>query len=156
DREYRNPGDRLRVLDGEAFGTRNRADAGSEGVTGIVGVHDAAALHAVSRPQSAGWIIGAVEKSVLARIGVDDATDRTVFGCDLGLDTSPAGAVTGDDDCAFHRNPEAIEFVIVLAVAEIYVDERASDVSIGGIGVVRRELFRSLVRRRIDGERRLL
>ena len=90
-RQHWNFRDRLGVFNGETFRARNRADARSERIAGIVGVHDAAALDAVFRPPAAGWIIVAVEKAVLSRVGVDDAADRAVLGCNLGLDAAPAG-----------------------------------------------------------------
>ncbi len=130
--------------------------AGRERIAGIVGVHDAAALHAVGGTERAVGIMLALEEAVVARVGVDDAADRAVLGGDLGLDAAPRAAVAGDDDGSLDRDAHALQLFVVFAHAVVHIDERAGDVAVFGVGVVGGQLLGGLRRRGIDSDRRLL
>ena len=152
DGKNRDLGDGLCVFDVEAFGAGNGADSGRKRIAGIVGVHDAAALHAVRGTPSATGIVVAMEEAVATRIGIDEASDGAVFGGDFGLYAAPPGAISRDHDRSFDRDTHPVEFFVVLTIAIVHVDERRSNVAVGGVGIVGRELFGSLIRRGIGGE----
>src|SRR4029077_14046728 len=59
---------------------------------------------------------------------------------------APGVAIARDDDRAFYGDAMAIEGFVVFGDAVVDVHERAGDVAVGGIGVVRRELLRLLIR----------
>ena len=71
-----------------------------------------------------------VEIAVLVRVGIDDASDRSMLRGNLRFDSPPRLAVPGDDDRPFNRDAQAVEGLIVLGDAVVHVDERRGDVSI--------------------------
>ncbi len=72
-RQHRNLGDGLSVFDRKSFCSRNGADAWGQGVAGIIGIHDAAALYTLAWAPATIGIVVAVKIAVFAGIGVDDA-----------------------------------------------------------------------------------
>src|SRR5208337_327241 len=98
----------------------------------------AAALHTLQRTIRTGGKILALEVAVIPRIGVNDAADGSMLGRDFGLDASPAAAVARDHDGALHRNSEPLQLLVVVAHTVVDVNQRAGDISIDGIRVVRR------------------
>src|SRR5205823_4473480 len=130
----------------------NGADPGSKRIAGIVGVHNATALHTVPRTPSSTGIVVAMKEAVASRVGIDEAPDGPVFGGDFWLDAAPSGAIARDDDGSFDRNAHAIEFLVVFAIAIVHVDQRSRYVAVGGISVIGWKLFGGLIRGWIDGE----
>ena len=156
DRHHRNLGQRRRIFDRKACGAGSRPDAGRQRIARIDRhVHHAAALRAVGRAHRALRKHVADAVAVVLRIRVDQAADRPVLGGDLRLDAAPRLAVARHDDRAFHRDPVALEHLVVLGPAVVHVDERPGDVAVNRIGVVDRQLFALLIRCRIDGHGRL-
>ena len=149
-RKHGNFCDRLRFFDGEPLGVRGRSHTRRQRIAGIVGVHHAAALHALSRPPASVRIIVAVEITVAFRVGINDAAHRSVLAGDFGLDAAPARSVAGNHDRALDRNSQAIELLVVFAIAVVHVHQRSGHVSIDGIGVVGRKLLSGLAARGID------
>jgi hypothetical protein len=155
DREHGDLRDHLDVLQREAFGILGGADARRQRVADVQGVHDAAALDACLGPgRSLGKRL-AVEVPVVARVGVDEATDRAVLAGDLWLDAAPGVAVARDDDRALDRDAQPLEPVVVLRDAVVDVDEPSGHVAVDRVGVVRRKLLGLLVGGRVDGDGRL-
>ena len=144
-RQHGNFGDGFRVFDVKPLGVGSGADSGSERIAGIIGVHDAAALHAVARPPSAFRIVVALEIAIALGIGINDAADRPMLGSDFGLDAAPAFAVARDYDGAFDGNSHPVELLVIFAVAVVDVNERGGHVSIDGIRVIGRQLFGGLI-----------
>src|SRR6202008_2904779 len=104
----------------------------------------------------ASGIVIAKKEAVTSGIGIDQASDCAVFGGDFRLDAAPSGAVARDDDGPLDRDAHAVEFFVVFAIAVVHVHQRGGDVAVGGVGVISRELFGSLIRRGIGGECRFL
>ena len=67
-----------------------------------------------ARPPRAIGIHVALEKAVVARIGVDDAADRAVLPGDLRLDAPPASPVARDHNLAFDVDAKLRELLVVL------------------------------------------
>ena len=72
------------------FASAVAADPGRQRIARIVGVHHAAALHALARPPAAGGIIVAFVVAVAFGIGIDDAADGAVLARNFRLDAAPA------------------------------------------------------------------
>ena len=151
-RQDRNFGDRLGVFDLETLRAGNGADSGSQRIARIVGIHDAATLHTFPRPPTSSGIVVPLKKPSPLGIGVDDASDSSMFGGNFGLDAPPSGSVTSDDDCTLDGNAHAVEFFVVFAIAVVHVHERGGHVSINGVGIVGGKLLGGLVRSWVDGE----
>jgi hypothetical protein len=145
------------VFQVELFRLLRRTDPGRQRVAGI-GRHvlDAAALDPLIRPQRSFRIHVPGEVAVVAWIGIDEAADRAVLGGDLRLDSSPRGAVPGDDDLPFHVDAELLEPLVVGRNAVVDVDERRGHVAVDRVGVVRRKLTVLLSGGRIARDGRLL
>jgi len=78
------------IFDLQALGIFRRAHARGQRITGINGhVRNAAALHAVLGTPRAFGKRFALHKSVLMRVGINQATNRTMFGSHFGLDAPP-------------------------------------------------------------------
>jgi hypothetical protein len=97
----------------------------------------------------------AVEVPVVARVGVDEATDRTVLVRERRLDAAPAVAVPRDDDFPFDADAERREPVVILRDAVVGVHEWSGHVSIGRIRHIGGKLA-GLAGGRIVRDRRLL
>src|SRR5262249_52165813 len=97
-REHGNLGDGFRFAQRQPFRSRNGGHAWSERVAGIISVHDASALYAITRTPAAVGVIVAVVIPVVPWIGINNAPDCTVFGGNFGLDAAPAFAVSRDHD----------------------------------------------------------
>ena len=115
----------------DAFGVLGGAHAGRQWVAGIVGVVDAAALHAILGTACAFGVGVGYTVAVVGGIGVDDAADGAMLCGDLGLDAAPGSAVACDDHRAFDGDAEAVELFIIFAGAVVDVDERAGDIAVG-------------------------
>ena len=98
----------------------------------------------------------ALEVTIIARVGVDQASDRPVFGSHLGLDAAPGLAIAGDHDCAFHRDAQPFQLLVIIRNAVVDINQWRSDISICGIRVISGKLLGLLVGSWIDCERRLL
>src|SRR5581483_757602 len=122
----------------------------------MVCVHHASPLHTQLRPPPTLGIIIPVEEAILFRIGIDDAAHRSMFGCHLRLDTPPSLAISRNDNCAFHGNPEPIQLLVVLAVSIVHIYKRRGYVAIHGVRVVGRQLLSSLISCRIRRHDRFL
>ena len=157
DRQYRYFGDRERILDRQASGAGGGAYGGRQWVAGIDRhIHDAAALHTFARPVRAFGKRQALRVAVLVRIGVDQTAHGAVLGGNLGLDAAPGPAVARDHDRAPHRDAPPLQLLVVFRHAEIHINQRARDVAIGGIGVIRGKLLALLRGSGVLGNRRLL
>src|SRR5206468_12573236 len=84
--------------------------------------------------------------TVIARIGIDDAADRAMFGRNLGFDAAPGTAVAGDHDLAFHIDAPALERFVILRNTVVHVDQLSRDITIDRIRVVRGQLLGFLSR----------
>ena len=155
-RQHRDLRDDRDVLQREALGVLGGADAGRQRVADVVGVHDAAALHALARAERAVGERRALEVAVVAGVGVDQAPDRAVLGGDLGLDAAPGVAVARDHDRALDRDPQALQAVVVVGHAVVDVDERSRHVAVGRVRVVGRKLLLRLPGGRVRRDGRLL
>ena len=74
-----------------------------------------------------------------------------MFGRDFRLGAAPAFSVAGNDDRALDRNSQAIELLIIFAVAVVHIHQRSGYVSIDRIGVVGGKLLIGLAARGIGG-----
>ena len=63
--------------------------------------------------------------------------------------------VLGNHNCAFHRNAKPVELFVVLGQAVVHKHQRAGDIAVNRVGVIRGQLFRFLIRRWIHRQRRL-
>ena len=75
---------------------------------------------------------------------------------DFGLDAAPTRTVARNHDRALDRDSQAIELLIIFAIAVVHVHQRRGYVSIDGIGVVGRKLLGGLVAGGIDCQDRFL
>src|SRR5437588_3755142 len=86
DWEYRNLRDGLGIFPAQTFGLWRGANSGSERIAGIPHeVHHAATLHTIFRTH---WSIGEYrlfEITIVARVGIDEASNRAMLICDLRL-----------------------------------------------------------------------
>ncbi len=153
DGEHGNLSDGLDLVERDELDARFRADAGSLRIAGVDGhVHDAAALRTFGGTHGAFRIGLAAGVAIVFGVGVDDATDCTVFGSDLGLDATPGFAVAGDHDGPFDGDTHGVELLVVGGRAVVDVNEGSGDVAVARIGVVGGELLILLVGSGIDGE----
>src|SRR5665213_1325539 len=112
-------------------------------------LHHAATLNTVWRARRTHRESVVLRVAVVGGIGVDDATDRAMFTRDLRLDTAPRSAVTRDHDRSLHGYAAACEFIIVGRNSVVDIYQRARNVAINRVGIVRRKLLRRLVSCRI-------
>src|SRR5262249_15027541 len=77
-----------------------------------------------------------LEIAVVAWVGIDQASDRSVLIGHLGFDPAPASSITGDDDLAFDIDFELGQFLVVGGDSIIDVDQVGGYVSVGGISVI--------------------
>ncbi len=137
------------------FAVGGCADAGGQGIAGIIGVHDAAALDPFFGPPAAVRILIACEIAVFLGIRVNDASDRAVFRGDFRLDAAPAAPVAGNHNGALDRNAESLQLLVILAVAVVDVTSGAVILPVGRVCVVCGQLLGGLARGRILGDGRL-
>ena len=156
DRQHRNLLQVRNLVQREPLRPGRRAPARRSRIARVLlHLHHAAALDALLRTIGTLREHVALEVSVVARVGVDQAADGAVLVRELRLDAAPAVAVARDDDLALHADAHLRELLVVLGHAVIRVDERRGDVAVGGIGVEGRQLA-GLAAGRILGKRRLL
>ena len=93
--------------------------------------------------------------TVIARIGIDDAADRAMFGGNFGFDTAPRAAVAGNYDLAFHINAPALERFVILRNTVVHVDQLSRDITVNRIRVVGGQLLGFLSRSGVLFEHRL-
>ncbi len=142
DREDGDLGDGRRVFNVESLRAGCCADPRGERVAGIQRhVHHAAALDAVLGSPWARRKDVAVEESVIAGVGVDDASHGTFFPCELRLDPAPRSAIPGDHDRALHGDAEPIELLVVFRDPVVHIHQGPCDIAIDRIGVVRWQLL---------------
>ena len=156
DRQHGDLRERLRLRAVQPLGARGGADAGRERIARVERhVRHRTALHGVRVAPAALGIDVALERTVLLRIGEDDAADRAVLGRDLGLDAAPGAAVAGQHDLALDVDAAPVELVVVLGPPVVHVHEIAGDVAVDRVGVVGRQLLAALARRAVGRERGL-
>src|SRR6476469_2911988 len=78
-----------------------------------------------------------------------------MLGSNLRLDAAPRVSITRDNNGALDRNTQTLQLLVVIGNAVVDINQRRSDVTITGIGVVGRELFGLLVRGGVGGGGRL-
>ena len=145
------------VFDFQPLGVFRGSNSRCEGITRIEGhVRDAAALHSIRRAIGPGRECQALDKSVLMGVGVNQAANGAVFGCNLGLDAAPGVVVARDDDLPLHGNTQALELLVVLGDSVVDVDERSGHVAIDRVSVISGQLFGLLVRGGVLRKRRFL
>src|SRR6185369_4336741 len=137
-------------FDGETPGVGGRSHTRRQRIAGIIGVHHAAALHALPRPPAPVGVIIAVVVAVAFRIGINDAAHRSVLAGDLGLDAAPTRTVTGNHDSALDRNSQAFELLVIFAIAVVHINQWSGHISVDRISVVGRELLSGLAAGGID------
>ena len=156
DGEDGNLRERRGVFAVEARGLSGRADAGRQGVAGEERhVGDRAALRAPLVAPRAFRVDVALKVAVVARVGVDEATDGPALGGDLRLDAAPRAAVARDDDLPLHVHAAPLQLLVVARHSVVDVDELAGHVAVDRVGVVGRQLLGGLPRGRVLRERRL-
>src|SRR5262249_60214000 len=103
------------------------------------------------------WAVGKYiifKVAVVARIGIDDASNGPVLRSDFGLDTAPGIAIARNHDGSLHRDAKAVEFFVVFGNSVVHIDERRGDIAVNGIGVVSGQLLALLVGDWVLGNRR--
>ena len=145
DRQDGNLGEDGDVLEIQPLRVLGGADAGRQRVTGVdLHLHDTAALHALGRAHRALGEDGSYGVTIVARVGVNQTSDRAVLRRNLGLDAAPGSAVARDDDRAFHAYAVPGEHLVVRGDAVIHIDDRRGDIAVDRVDVVRRQLLRLL------------
>ena len=120
----------------QSAAARLRRPARAERIAGMNRhVHDAAALHALLRPERSLRIHVARVVAVVSRVRVDEAGDRAVLVGDLGLDAAPSAAVPRQDDLALDVDFHLLQPHVVGRHTVVHVDDVASCVAVGRIGV---------------------
>ena len=153
----RNLEDGWRSLPGQPLSVRRSGNAGGQGIAGMDAlILHRSTLHAGCGTPAAGGIDVALGVAIVGRIGIDQAADRSLLLSQQRLQSTPALAITGDDDLALHRHASARKCLIILAHAIIDVDHLAGDVAVALIGKVRRQRPLCIVGGSIAGHRRLL
>src|SRR5437016_12679957 len=94
--------------------------------------------------------------TITTRYALDPSSGRPVFGSHLGLDAAPGLAIAGDHDCAFHRDAQPFQLLVIIRNAVVDINQWRSDISICGILVIRGKLLGLLVGSWSVCERRLL
>ena len=143
------------IFNGKTLRVSRRTDTRSEGVTGTGRweIHYAAALNAVCRPHRSLRKYIVREVAIIGRIRVDQATNRPVFGRDFRLDPPPGFAVLDDDNRSLYRDPEPIQFFVILGESVIDENQRGGHVPVPRVRVVGWQLFVLLARCQISGNR---
>ena len=132
-------------------GGRRRC-SGSPGAGVTVGVHDAAALHALFGAHGSFGVHVAAREAIVGRIAVDEERGRAVLLGFARLDAAERVAVAGDDDLALHRDADRVEVGVVLNESVIDVHDLAGRASVPAVGVERRDLGKG-GRRGVTGDR---
>jgi len=98
--------DRRGILNLEPRGVFCGAHTRGERIAGIQrDVGDAATLHAVLGSPGACRKRLALNETILVRVGIDQATDRTMLRGDFGLDAPPGVVIARDDDFPLTETP---------------------------------------------------
>ena len=140
DRQGRDLQDGRRILPRQVLGVLGRTIAGRGGIAREGGhVSHRAALDPLRRPRRALGIDVVDGIAVIARIGIDDRTDRAVLLGQLGLQAAPAGAVAGDHHLAFDRDAHPLQGVIVRRHAIVHIDQRRGDIAVALEGHIGRQ-----------------
>src|SRR5206468_4240658 len=130
-REHGNFRDGLNLIEGNEFYAGFGADAGGLRIAGVDGhVHDAAALRAVGGTHGAvgEGVAGGV--AIVFGVGVDDAAECAVFGCNFGLDASPCFSIASNDNGSFDGNAHGVELLVIRGCAVVDVDEGSGDIAV--------------------------
>ena len=102
------------VAQGQSLCVFRRAHAWSERIARIERhIHHAAPLHAVFRAPRAVRKSVSVEVAIVARIGINEASHRAVFRCNLGFDPTPARPVAGNHNGVFYGDSKTIQLFVV-------------------------------------------
>ena len=108
-RQHGNLGDRACFFHLQPLGVFGGSHARSERVPGIKRhVRDAAALDAIRRAVGPGRERLSRDKSVLVRVGVNQAANGAMFGGNLGLDPAPGMVLARDDNLPLHGNTHTV------------------------------------------------
>ena len=156
-RQHRNFRQSLRVFDRHAFRIGSRADSRRQRIS-----HEhrtilhAPPLHSILRPPRALRKRLPTRISVIVRIGINNAANRSMLSGNEWLDPAPRMAISRDYDRALHRDSPPLQFLVIFRHAVIHIHQRSSHVSVNRVRVVRWQLFVLLVRRRIFRQSRLL
>ncbi len=78
-------------------------------------------------------------------VGVNQAANSAVFGCNLGLDAAPGVVVTRDDDFPLYGNTHAVELLVILGDTIVNVDERSGHVAVDRVSVIGGKLLGLLI-----------
>src|SRR5207302_10067035 len=92
--------------------------------------------------------------AIVVWLGVDQAANRSVFGCNFGFHSAPGVVILRNDDRTFYRDAQAVELLVILGQAVVHKDQRRCNVAISRIRVVGGELLGLLVGGWIDGDGR--
>src|SRR5579871_5985483 len=97
-------------------------------------------LYPITRAHGAIWIGIVLKIAIVSRIGIDDAPDGIMLGCNLGLNASPdTTAVAGNHDFPLDIYALRLQGFVVLGSPIADVDKLTRHVPITGIGVVGRQ-----------------
>src|SRR6185312_4813634 len=80
-------------------------------------LRDRTTLNAFRRTRRALRIRIGMEVTIVARVGIDEATDGAVFVSQLRLQSAPATAVTDDHDLALDADAKPREFLVIVGHA---------------------------------------
>src|SRR5256885_6629329 len=85
------------------------------------------------------------DKSVLVRVGVNQAANGAMFGGDLGFDPAPGMVVARDDNLSLHGNTHTVELFVVFGDSVVDVDQRSGHVAVDRVSVIGGKLLGLLI-----------